>query len=174
MDSKIISLFFVFLGLNLHAQQFIGNNGIISFFSQAPLENISAINKKVVAAYDATTNDILFQLKIEHFNFHKTLMEEHFNENYLESDIYPNSTFTGKIIEKNNERVTVEGYLTIHGETNKIKVKGMLLENDNSIRINVDFVVKLADYKVKIPKIVTYKIAKEIEVIVDIELKEIE
>ena len=85
------------------------------------MENISAQNNKVSAVYDSATKALVFQLKIIGFVFPNALMQEHFNENYLESEIYPKSTFTGKVISQNVDVTIVEGDLTIHGKTNKIK-----------------------------------------------------
>lgn len=172
---KIISfLVFFLIFLNCSAQKFMGKNGEISFFSEAPMEDISAVNKKVSAVFDASTNDLVFQLKISDFIFPKALMQEHFNENYLESDIYPTSTFLGKVIEiKNSKAATVEGNLTIHGKTNKINVDGVMAQDNESVIISAVFSVKLEDYNIKIPKIVMYKIAEEIDIKVNIELKNI-
>ena len=172
---KIISfLVFFLIFLNCSAQQYIANNGIISFFSEAPLEDFSSVNNKVSAVFDASTNDLVFQLKISDFIFPIALMQEHFNENYLESDIYPNSTFLGKVIEiKNREITTVQGNLTIHGKTNTINVDGVMIQDNESVFISALFSVKLEDYNIKIPKIVMYKIAEEIDIKVNIELKKI-
>ena len=102
-------------------------------------------------------------------------MQEHFNENYLESDIYPKSIFQGIISHPNlnkeiDRNTRAEGDLTIHGKTNKIIVEGKFLESDDRIIIKADFTIMLEDYNISIPKIVMYKIAEEIEVSVDIEL----
>jgi polyisoprenoid-binding protein YceI len=150
----------------------LANNGEISFFSEAPMEDIYAVNKEVSAVYDAKTNDLVFQLEINDFVFPKSLMQEHFNENYLESDIYPKSIFSGKVISQDGKNAIVEGDLTIHGKTNKIKVEGILQQEKKVINISAEFIVKLEDYDIKIPTIVMYKIAEEIEVKVNIGLKE--
>jgi len=150
----------------------MANNGEISFFSNAPIEDISAQNNKVSAVYDSETNELVFQLNIIDFVFPNLLMQEHFNENYLESDIYPKSTFIGKVISQDGEGAIVEGNLTIHGKTNKIKVEGILKKHKKTVNISAEFIVRLEDYDIKIPTIVMYKIAKEIEVKVNIELKE--
>ncbi len=172
MNRLIIAILF-FASINLHAQKFLANNGQVTFFSDAPLENISAINNNVSAVFDASTNDLVFQLKVSDFIFPKALMQEHFNENYLESDIYPNATFLGKVTENNNGRVIVKGDLKIHGITNNITVNGEIVQNTASIIISANFTVKLEDYSIKIPTLVMYKIAEEIEITVNIELKQL-
>jgi len=173
MVRLITSLVFFFSTMQLVAQQYMANNGEISFFSEAPLEDIKAINNKVSAVYDFDTKQLVFQLKIKDFIFPKALMQEHFNENYLESDLYPRSIFTGKVISQSLENAIVEGELKIHGETNKIKVSGILKKGNNTVNISAKFIVKLEDYDVKIPTIVMYKIAEEIDVEVSIKLKEV-
>jgi len=170
--NKIIIIILLIFSTNLQAQKFIGKNGEISFFSEAPMEDIKAINNKVRAVYDVNTNQLAFQLEIKDFVFPKALMQEHFNENYLESDIYPKSIFSGKVISQDGKSVVVEGNLTIHGKTNKIKVEGILKQEKKVANVSTEFIVKLEDYDIEIPTIVMYKIAEEVKVKVNIELKE--
>ena len=170
--NRIIIIILLISSINLQAQKFIGKNGEISFFSEAPMEDIKAINNKVSAVYDSDTKALVFQLKIIDFVFPKALMQEHFNENYLESDIYPKSIFSGKVISQDGKNTIVAGDLTIHGKTNKIKVEGMLKQEKKTVNISAEFIVRLEDYNIAIPTIVMYKIAEEIEVKVNIELKE--
>lgn len=171
MVRQIINLVLLLSCLSVNAQKYLAEDGVISFFSEAPMEDISAVNKKVSAVFDVATNDLVFQLKITDFIFPKNLMQEHFNENYLESDIYPISTFMGQLIQNKNGKATVQGDLTIHGETNKITVDGVMLQKKKSVVISAEFALKLEDYNIKIPTIVMYKIAEEIEINVNIELK---
>ena len=172
--NRIIIIILLISSINLQAQKFIGKNGEISFFSEAPMEDIKAINNKVSAVYDSETKELVFQLNIIDFVFPNSLMQEHFNENYLESDIYPKSTFTGKIINQDADQTIVEGDLTIHGKTNKVKVEGYLNQENNTVNISSNFTVMLEDYDIKIPKLVMFKIAEMIDVKVTIELKKIE
>ena len=174
MERRITSIFLLLICLHTSAQQYVGTNGKISFFSEAPMEDIKAINSKVSSVYDSNTNEIVFQLRIQDFIFPKKLMQEHFNENYLESDLYPTSTFEGNVIDVSKEgRANVEGVLNIHGVSNNIVVEGILLETNDVVNIKADFVIKLKDYNVAIPKIVIYNIAEFIDIKVDIELKKI-
>jgi polyisoprenoid-binding protein YceI len=161
------------LSVQVNAQIFTGKNGEINFFSETPIEDISAVNNKVSAVFDGSTNDLVFQLNITDFKFPIALMQEHFNENYLESDLYPKSNFIGRVVNIMDEQATVSGDLTIHGITNSIDVVGSFIKSKNSVLINSQFIVKLKDYNIKIPKIVMYKIAEEIEVKVNIELIEL-
>ena len=172
MVRKIISLVLLLSCFSVNAQKYLAKDGVISFFSEAPMEDIKAINNKVSAVYDNDTKQLIFQLYIKDFIFPKALMQEHFNENYLESDLYPTSTFSGKVISQSLGNSIVEGDLKIHGKTNKIKVDGILKKENDTVNISAIFIVKLEDYDIKIPTIVMYKIAEEIEVKVNIELKE--
>ncbi len=173
MVQKIIRILLFLLCYNADAQQYLAKNGVITFFSESVMEDISAENNKVSAAYDLQTNEIVFQLQIQDFVFPKPLMQEHFNENYLESDIFPKSLFVGKVIQHKNGKAFVVGDLSMHGKTNRIKVEGSLKQEDDKVIISSEFIVKLEDYNIAIPKIVMYKIAEEIEIKVEVELKEI-
>jgi len=172
MVRLITSFFFLFLCVNLNAQQYLAKEAEISFFSEAPIEDISAVNNKVSAVYDDETKQLVFQLNISDFIFPKPLMQEHFNESYLESDKFPKASFSGIILEK-NEIIVATGTLKIHGESNKVEVTGSLEKTKNNVIINATFVIELTDYKIKIPKVVMYNIAEEIEVTVNAELKKI-
>ena len=109
-------------------------NGYIGFFSHTPMEDIKGDNNQVAGVLDISTGEMVFQALIKSFHFDRALMEEHFNENYMESDKFPKSSFKGKITNLSSVNfskngiydVTVEGDLTIHDVTNKISTKGLL------------------------------------------------
>tara|TARA_B100001142_G_C14348103_1_gene660875 strand:- start:6744 stop:7268 length:525 start_codon:yes stop_codon:yes gene_type:complete len=172
--NKIIQIIIILiLCIEVKAQHYIGKNGTITFFSKTPLENINASNNKVAAIYDIDTRKIAFKLNIKDFIFSNSLMQEHFNENYLESDIFPHSTFVGEIVSQTKDIAEVEGKLTIHGITNLINASGKFEVIDNVAIINeVKFYIKLRDYGIKVPKIVMYNIAEEIEVKVNIKMSQ--
>lgn len=176
MVRLIISCLFFLIQFNtIYAQQYLGENGVISFLSKAPIEDISAVNKNVAAVYDSNTLEIVFQLKIEDFIFPNKLMQDHFNESYLESDIYPNSIFEGVIIDSisNNEITIVKGNLTIHGVTKEVIVEGLLINEEKSVIIKAKFPIILEEFDIKIPKIVIYNIAEIIDVELEIVLNKI-
>ena len=168
--NRLVVVILLFYSTQVYSQKFICDDGEVSFFSSAPMEDISARNNKVKAIYDSNTKELVFQLKITDFMFPNKLMQEHFNENYLESDIYPKSTFTGKVLSQNLEEAQVEGDLNIHGITNRINVKGVLRKERDKINISAGLIVSLADYNIDIPKIVMYKIAEDIEISVNVDL----
>lgn len=159
----------------LNAQKHMTRNGYISFFSSTPLEDIEAVNNQVASILNTDTGELVFQVLMRSFRFEKKLMEEHFNENYVESEKYPKSTFSGKILnlndidlQKDGEHiVNVEGELTIHGVSRNIKEAGMLKIENGNISASSVFIVKPEDYKIEIPNVVRENIAKEIEVKVD-------
>ena len=170
--NKIIIFILLLYSSNLYSQRFITKDAEISFFSEAPIEDISAKNYKVSAVYDDETMQLVFQLNISDFIFPKPLMQEHFNENYLESDKFPKASFSG-IVGQLNESTIATGTLKIHGESNEVEVKGILVNSNDSVMIDASFRIQLKDFNIKIPKIVMYNIAEEIEVTIIAKLKEI-
>lgn len=157
------------------AQKYITKNGNIRFYSDTPMEKIEANNKQVKVALDYSTGDFVFQVLMKSFEFEKALMQEHFNENYVESDKYPNATFLGKItnlkeidVTKNGSYpATVEGKLTIHGVTKMIKEKGTLDVTGDKITAKSKFNVLLSDYNITVPGAVINNISKSIEITVN-------
>ena len=178
---KIIAILFIgiFSAYSVQAQKYMTKNGNIKFYSETPMETIEANNNQVNAALDSQTGDLVFKVLIKSFQFEKALMQEHFNENYLESDKFPNSTFQGKVTnlssvnfaKEGTYEATIEGDLTIHGVTKKISEKGTFtVKAGDKIQGNSKFNVKPADYDIKIPGAVVKNIAEILEVTVDIEL----
>jgi polyisoprenoid-binding protein YceI len=171
-------IFAFFLLVNLvfaaNAQKYMTKSGYIGFFSHTPMEDIKADNDQVAAVLDITTGDIVFQVLIKSFHFEKALMEEHFNENYMESDKFPKASFKGKItnlssvtLTKNGTyEVTVEGDLTIRDVTKKVTTKGTFEVATGSITANAKFPIVPEDYKINIPGVVRDKISKNLEVTV--------
>jgi hypothetical protein len=181
---KTIRLFaFVLLALlwtaSLQAQKYMTKNGMIRFYSEAPAENIEAINKQVNSALDIGTGDFVFRVLMKAFEFEKALMQEHFNENYVESHKHPNASFTGKITnfqsidfaKDGTYEADIEGDLTIKGITKKINEKGSFEVKDSAIRGKSVFMVTLSDFDIKIPRAVVSNIAEKIEVTVDVSLQ---
>ena len=132
------------------------------------MEDIKATNTKARSVFDSDNGEIAFTVPIKEFQFRKSLMQEHFNEKYLESDKYPKSTFTGKVTGftkgVSNDKVWAEGTLEIHGKKKQIKVPGKLNFNGNKVNIECKFIVKLEDYNIKIPSLMFQNIAEEVEV----------
>lgn len=161
------------------AQKYMTRTGKITFFSATPLENIEAFNNESAAVVDGTTGDVAFQVPIKSFKFEKELMQEHFNENYMESDKYPKAEFKGKLAapasvnysKDGTYNVKVSGKLTIHGVTKDVAVPGTIVIKDGTATLNTKFMVKPGDYGIKIPAVVKGKIAEQIAVTVNSVLK---
>jgi len=176
---KKIGLLAVVLGLSIavNAQRFFTKTGYVKFYSEAPLENIEAINNKVTTVTDVASGQLEFAVLMKAFSFEKALMQEHFNENYVESDKFPKATFVGKIedptmFSKKGEHIgKAIGKLTIHGVTKTVEIPVNILVTDKGIELNTVFSVAVADYKIEIPSVVTDNISKEIEITVKSSLK---
>lgn len=171
-------LFLLFLLLlvarsNSQAQnKYMTKTGRISFFSATPVEDIEAQNQQVAAVFDFSTNQLAFTLPIKGFVFKRTLMQEHFNENYLESDKFPKSTFTGRLLDfdaatlatAGPHNTQVAGELTMHGVTRHIQVPATLEIKNGQLLAAATFTVASADYNIEIPLLVRSNIAKEVSV----------
>jgi uncharacterized membrane protein len=160
---------------SVSAQKYMTRTGKVTFFSSTPVENIEAFNNDVSSVIDSKTGDMAFIVPIKSFKFEKALMQEHFNENYMESDKFPKADFKGRITDLSNVdfskdgnySVKATGKLTIHGVTREVSIPGTVTVKGNSITANSKFRVKTADYGIKIPSMVANKIADQIEVTVN-------
>ena len=164
------------LTITLSAQKYITKNGFISFYGHTPFEDIKADNNQVVSILDVSNGELVFQVLMKSFHFDRALMEEHFNENYIESEKFPKSQFKGKISnlsdvnfsKQGTYNVNIEGELTIHGVMKKISEKGTLEIVDDGISAKSKFNLRPEDFNITIPSIVRDKIAKEMEVTVNL------
>tara|TARA_B100000614_G_C14306287_1_gene394224 strand:- start:20 stop:526 length:507 start_codon:yes stop_codon:yes gene_type:complete len=163
----ILSIFF--FTLNDLEDRYIIEFSNIKFYSYALLEDIQAVNTDAVGAIDLNTNEFLIKIPVASFEFPNKLMQKHFNDSYLETDIYPESIFKGKIVEG-----YANGELTLHGKTNKVNIPIEFNNDGDKIRISTSFNIFLKDYKIKIPKILFKNIAEEIEVTVNSTFKKYE
>ena len=163
---------FIFSQQVLFSQQFYTDEGVTKFDgSKAAFEPIRASNNNTVSIIDSSDGQIAAVILISEFDFRLGLMQEHFNENYLESNVYPKSTFEGQIknfsLEELNQDFKeheIEGVLTIKGVINNISTKAKIRKIDEKIELTSGFSVMLSDYKVKIPKIVFKKIDEEVKI----------
>ncbi len=153
--------------------------GSIRFNASTPLEDIDAGNKKVNAILNPETGAFASVLLIRDFHFRRKLMEEHFNENYMESDTYPKAYFTGELqgfatgaFSSAVAVLPISGELTIHGVTKKLVTEARVSRSGDTIRLTVSFVVRPESFGVEVPKLLFHKIAREVRVDVDLELGE--
>ena len=173
---QIFILFITLFSINsgITAQKYYTKNGHIAFFSKASLENIKADNNQVLNVLNSQNGELKFSLLIKNFHFTKSLMEVHFNENYMESNRYPNAEFKGTITNLNDisfhkdgvYTVSVTGEMTIHGVVKKINPTGIITITGGEISLKAKFFIKLSDYNISIPKVVIDKIAESVEVTV--------
>jgi polyisoprenoid-binding protein YceI len=175
----VILFFLLITAFPANAQKYITKTGHIRFYSEAPLEKIEANNRQVNSALDVTTGGFVFKVLMKSFEFEKALMQEHFNENYVESDKYPNATFVGKItnlkdinLEKDGVYdATIGGKLTLHGVTKDITENGTFEVKQGKISGKAKFNLVLADFKITIPGTVGNNISKTIEITVNVNLE---
>lgn len=160
----------VLFSLVTSAQTASTQTGTISFFSSTPVEDINAVSKRCLAAVNIEKRTVAFKVDNTSFDFPNKLMQEHFNEKYMESEKYPYSTFSGKINEeidltKDGEyAVTVTGKLNIHGVEQERTINGKIIVKNGEITLLSDFKVAVKDHKIEIPTVVVAKIAEVIDV----------
>lgn len=166
---KLLFPVFLFITLTGFAQKrYFTKSGNISFNAGTALEDIDGVTTTSNSVFDAATGQIEFAVLIKGFEFKRALMQEHFNENYLESDKYPKSVFKGKItnIDKvnfqkdGNYPILVNGILEIHGVKKEIETNGVLKVAGDLVSANADFIILLSDYNIAIPGLVKDKISK--------------
>jgi len=152
--------------------KYMTSKGTISFYSHTLIEDITAVSEEVASVIDTENGNVSVIVKMTSFQFEKKLMQEHFNENYVESHKFPKSTFTGRITNnadvdyttEGTYKVTVEGELTIHGVTNGISADGTIEVGSSQLTAKTKFMVNPADYDIKIPRVVRDNIAERLEV----------
>ncbi|RYY62441.1 MAG: YceI family protein [Chitinophagaceae bacterium] len=159
----------------LCAQKVYTKNGKISFFSKSSVENISADNNGVVSVLDEATGELQFSVLMKGFHFKKSLMEEHFNENYVESDKFPKAIFKGRITDLSkvnfgtdgSYEVTVSGDMSLHGVTKTLTQPGTIQVKGGVVTAVSTITIRLADYNISIPAVVKSNIAPVVDVTVD-------
>lgn len=175
MNKLIFICVLLFCTISVSAQKYITDQSNIIFFSEAPIENIKAENKEATSLFDIVTGEIVFSVPIKGFTFRKSLMQKHFNENYLESDKHPKATFNGKMTQVDlsgaKKTATAKGALMIHGKTREVTITGDLQKKGDRIFMEAVFPVKLKDYSIKIPKLLFSNIAEIVEVTISFEYK---
>ncbi|OEK07710.1 hypothetical protein A8C32_16790 [Flavivirga aquatica] len=173
-----IILFFVALN-SLSQNKYITKTGHVSFEASASsLEEVKAINSSVTAIFNTENGDFAALILVKGFRFKNALMEEHFNENYAESDKYPKATFKGKIQNFSLDNLStintfkINGVLMFHGKTKQLNnVILKVNRHDNVITTSGKFNVKVSDFDIKIPKIVGDKISESVEIIINFSLE---
>lgn len=166
-------------GEAMMSQKMMTRTGEIKFDASMPdLVEIAATNTGASCIFDESTGEFVALVLIKSFKFKSPLMEEHFNENYMESSKFPKATFKGKIanfdatkLNGSKSSYELEGDLTLHGVTKKIKTKIYLVENAGKVIATCNFSVKSKDYAIEIPSLVKEKFAEYIKVSLDFSLE---
>ncbi len=152
-------------------------DGVVSFVSDAPLELISARSDELKGLLDPEKGTFAFQIATQTLTgFNSPLQQEHFYENYIETEKYPTAAFTGKIIEKvdfntpGEQEIRAKGILDIHGVRKERIVKVNLKIEKDRFTARSTFMVNLDDHNITIPKLVYQKIAEEVRVSIQVTL----
>ena len=158
--------------------KYFTKTGKINFYSKAPLEDIEGKNKTVTAVIDSKSGAVQFAVQMKGFEFEKQLMQQHFNENYVESNKFPKGEFRGNIT--NNSEINyskdgtynakVKGKMTIHGVTKDVESTGTVKVDGGKLDVNSNFNVLISDYNIKIPAVVKDKVSNTIRIEVDCKL----
>lgn len=152
--------------------RYFTKTGRVSFYSKTNVEDIEAHNRSVTCVLDTKTGSVQFSVLMRAFEFKKALMQEHFNENYVESDKYPKGEFRGQVVNNNTIDYTkpgtypakVRGKLTVHGETREIEAEGTITVKEGKISAASEFQVAIADYNISVPALVRDNISKIITI----------
>ena len=159
----------LFVNQTFSQDKYLTKNGFVSFFSHSLVEDIRADNNQVLSIIDTKTGQIAIQLLMKSFFFKKALMQEHFNENYVESYKYPKAKFKGEIINFTslNEDINeteIKGILSLHGEEKEISTIAIVDIQNKEIKVTGEFTVEVADFNIKIPSVVINNITKTIKI----------
>ena len=174
---KLLFVFFILVNTTV-AQNYKTNNGHIWFVSEAPLEKIEAHNKQVVCELNTIDGEFNFTVDMQSFEFVDPDMQEHFNNNYVQSELYPKAIFKG--FSKNLIDITfyldsiykieIQGALTIHGITKTIRQIGTFKMKYGQVIAKAEFYILLSDFDINIPPPVVNNINNHIDITVDVAL----
>ncbi len=161
---------FLFICMKSFSQnvEYIERQGEVTFFSYTSVENIQAKNAQTLSLLNPNTQEIAVQILMRAFVFQKSLMHEHFNESYIESDLYPKATFEGKIEDFNANAALqtklIKGTFTLRNISKPVEIKATISKTDNSYTVKGGLDVFIDDYSIKVPALLSPNISKKIEV----------
>lgn len=170
--NKLITLLCILVGgsgFSQDGEKIITRQGTVSFFSYTSVENIEADNNQVLSIIDLKEQKIAVQILLRAFVFKKALMEEHFNESYVESDIYPKLEFSGIIDDFDStappvQTKMVKGTMNFHGVQKDVEIKTKIENTSGEYTLSGDFEVGISDYEIKVPPLLAPNIAKTIKI----------
>lgn len=172
MKTHIILLLILSMGTLFAQDKMITKTGQLVFEASVPsFEEVKAKNESVSCVLNTKTGEIAALALQKGFRFKIALMEEHYNENYVESDKYPKATFKGKIenfdyskIDKTSKSYTIKGIVELHGKSKEISISATIKKADNGIEIKSDFALNTDDFNIEIPSVVSKKVSKKVNV----------
>ena len=176
---KLLFSLLLLASLQTQAQKYFTKTGTIIFNSKSPVEKIEGVNKATACLLDTRTGSMDFIVQIKSFVFEKQLMQEHFNENYLESDKFPKANFKGVITNHTAINFTkdgdynaeVVGKMTLHGVTKDVKFAGKISVKGGKVIITSSQMLLLQDYKIAVPNAVKDKVSKDVKITVNTTLE---
>ncbi len=178
MFRTLFIILFILTGGAVHAQVLSVKKGSVNFRSDAPLELIKASSDELKGKLDLNKKIFAFVIRINSFQgFNSPLQKEHFNENYLETKLYPDATFSGKIIEDialsadGIYTIRAKGKLTVHGVAQERIIKAEITVKDGKVSLSSLFTLMLNEHNIPVPKVVHEKLASEIKIVVKAELE---
>lgn len=181
IKTGLVLLFTLLVATGLQAQKYFTKNGQVVFDATSPSspEKIEGTNRSATCVVDTKSGNMQFAVLMKGFAFERALMEEHFNENYVESTKYPKAEFKGEI--KNIEKVDfthdgsytvkVKGKITMHGESREVETSAVLVVQGGKVKATASFNVLLSDYKISIPGLVADKVSKEAKISISCSLE---
>jgi len=169
--NKVLVIFFLLSSVcySQNSKKIICNQGQVSFFSYTSVENIKAENNQVLSIINLENGEIAVSLLMNTFIFEKALMKEHFNESYIESDLYPKATFEGEIIDfdkfqPDTQIKIIKGVFTMRNISKPIDIKTTIIYSDGGYTISGNFETLVKDYNINIPPLLAGNIAQSIQV----------
>lgn len=179
MRITVLLIGFLCITQCLNAQKYYTKTGQIHFEASVPsFEEVDATNKTVTAIINIETGEIAALALVQGFRFKIALMEEHFNENYAESTKFPKATFKGNLqnfrfndLNEGKKKYTIDGEISFHGVTHKVKVEALVSKLNNEIHLNSSFSLNPEDFNIKLAKIVRNKVAETVEVAINFKMK---
>jgi hypothetical protein len=150
------------------APEFIERQGKITFFSYTPVENIQATSNQALSIFNADSKQVVLEILMRTFTFKKSLMYEHFNESYIESDLYPKALLNATVVDfdpglESQTRI-IKGNFTLRDITKPIEFKTKITKANGGYQFEGELEVKIDDHEIKVPKVLSANIAKTIQV----------
>lgn len=165
----LLLTFIVCFGSKTKSNEYIERQGQVTFFSYTSAENIQATNNQTLSLFNPETNEIAVSILMRAFVFKKSLMHEHFNESYIESDLYPKATFSGKIVGfdsnlKGTQTKIIKGDFKLKNTTKPVEIKAKITKTNKGYSIEGNLDVLIDDYNINVPPLLSSNISKKIEV----------